>query len=203
MTFYPAPHVIRAEMRFAWANQQVENVLNFDVGHTPVLTDADLLGAALVTWWTGSIHTGCPSNLSLQQIVLTNMEDGDGFKRLYTAGLPVSGTSNSPALPNSVTLAARLSTDNRGRNFTGRIYHIGLCESQVVENTADPTFLASLTLAYEELINNPVSMAGLLSVVSYWIAGVRRPTALVSPVTHISIDPVIDAQRRRLPGRGR
>jgi hypothetical protein len=141
----------------------------------------------------------------LSAVITTSLGTVGAPGTLYTTGLPKVGTNIQPQLPNNVTIAMSLNTALRGRSFRGRIYHIGLTENDVTLNTIPGTTLTPLIAAYEAarlLAAGSGSQTFQLAVLSYYAAKAIRTTPVATPVTSISSDGIIDAQRRRLPKRG-
>ena len=202
--FSVMPNTLRVELLYSKDGQKLENVLHFDVGHNPVLEDVVTLAGVIIGWWEAHMKSLVSSDVSLTGLRFTNMEAQDGFQIEYTTGLPSAGTNEGgTTLPNNVTVAVRLGTAYRGRNATGRLFHVGMRSGDVVGNTLYSVFLPLLKAAYETLLSESLTAGFVWIVASQWLAGIRRPTALIQPIESISVDPTVDSQRRRLPGRGR
>lgn len=118
-------------------------------------------------------------------------------------GLPLAGTGGSVQLPNNVTLCIKWTTENRGRSFRGRTYHVGLTESQVTDNEVVAVAMGQFTTAYGALLTDLATAGWPLVIASRYANNQPRITGVATLVTGFSIDPFIDSQRRRLPGRGR
>jgi len=162
------------------------------------------LGTAVREWWDTQLKQVVANTVSLVEIEVVDLTAGSGLGITVQTGLPIAGAGTQPALPNNVTLAVKKGTGLVGRSFRGRTYHIGLKETDVTGNTVGSAELNYLRNAYDALREPegmviPVDMC-VLSEVS---GGVQRAAGICTPVTGIGIDPVIDSQRRRLPGRGR
>lgn len=197
-------NTVKVELLFSLDGQKLENVFHVDVGHAPVLADVAIIGGAIVTWWNTHIKPITGGGISFNGIKFTNMESQDGFQVEYNTGLPLIGTRpTGKTAPNNVTVAIRLGTQYRGRNATGRIFHIGLDDEVLSGSHLIAGFDGTLKTKYEALISGLLAAGGVLVVASQWLAGVRRPVALLQPVTSVSVDNTTDSQRRRLPGRGR
>jgi len=162
------------------------------------------LGTAVREWWNTNIKEMCASTLSLQAIEVVDLTEGSGLGISVSTGLPISGTGTSPAMPNNVTLAIKKGTGLVGRSFRGRTYHPGLQEAQVTGNTVLSTVVDDLRDRYD-LLREPLGalIPVNLCVLSEVENGDPRVTGICTPVTGIGVDPIIDSQRRRLPGRGR
>lgn len=162
------------------------------------------LGTAIVEWWTDNLQEHIPSVISLDAVEVVDLTEDSGLGISVTEGLPVPGTGTGTALPNNVTLAIKKGTGFVGRSFRGRTYHIGLTEQQVTGNTVGSTVLDTLRDAYDALKEPLGALIPVdLCVLSEYADGAQRTAGICTVVTGIGIDPTVDSQRRRLPGRGR
>lgn len=200
----PTPNVAEATMTFLQDGQYVINKHAFV--NTAGWDEGSLnnLGTAIVEWWDTNLKEMVANTVSLQAVEVVDLTEGSNLGITVQTGLPIFGTGTSPQMPNNVTLAIKKGTGLVGRSFRGRTYHIGLQEAQVVGNTVDSTVVANLRTRYD-LLREPlgVLIPVDLCVLSEETGGVPRTEGICTPVTGIGVDPVIDSQRRRLPGRGR
>jgi hypothetical protein len=201
--FIPVSSTVRAELRYVMANQQCENVIHCK-GNLPAdEDDLNLIGQTLVGWWINEMKGMTSNNTTLQGIKLTALDAADSPSIFYTTGCPVQGLNSSGTLPNNVSLAAKLGTAKRGRNFTGRWFMAGVPRNEVTDNSVSLTFQNALKTALENLITSLLAENWPLQIVSYIFNRTFRSQGVTTPVTSISVDPTIDSMRRRLPGRGR
>lgn len=204
MAFIPVENTAQVRMQFLYAGQRCENV--YHVENTGAWDVASLqdLGDAFIDWWDTELKAFMPATGSLEQVVLRDLTTEAGIAVERTTGLPLVGTNGSPQLPNNVTVAVKWSTGLAGRSFRGRTYHIGMPENSTVDNTVSSGPLADLLAAYDALIGVPpaVNPDYSLVVVSLFHANAPRVAGVTTPILDSSIDPTIDSQRRRLPGRG-
>lgn len=202
----PAPGVTRAVLQFRQDGQVLNNVMHFVDPSGVQPPDPTELASRVALWWITWIRTFVSNLVLLEQVICTDLSEGAEPGAVYTTGLPENGSNAAAPLPNNVTVVMSLRTALRGRSYRGRVYHIGLTESQVVGNTVDPALMTSLRANYTFLTNlegdtgEPVYQ---LAVLSYFTNNAVRPLGVATPVVSISSDGVIDTQRRRLPGRGR
>lgn len=203
MVFVPVPNVASFELVQSASNQVVENVYN--VSNTEPWTNASLetVCGMFKTWWDGQLKSLTPNTNQLIKIVGKDQSSQDGPFCEYTTGLPIIGTATGPAEPNSVTVAVKWTTAKRGRSYTGRTFHIGLQEGQVVQNSLETAALPYLLAAYQNLLTLFFETSFTFVVVSRYHDHAPRVTGVATPVLACSIDPYIDSQRRRLNGRGR
>lgn len=203
MPFIPATNVVQAEMIYTWDSQIVENVLHYQVPGGVDAAAMFLIGATLVDWWDTTMQPIVPSTVSLTEIRMTDLTAEFAPGASFTASLPLVGGQAFPALPNNVALSITKRTAFRGRAYRGRIYHVGLSESQVVDNKVTVAHVSALLAGYE-LIREITDVGGTIPmvVVSKYEGGLPRGAALVTPVESFASDGIIDSQRRRLPKRG-
>jgi len=203
MAFIPVPGVIQAELIYNWNSQVVETVLHFRPSDPPTPTLMEELGTEIVTWWSGGIKGFMSNMITLTQVKLTDLTTNTAPVINWTTLLPQTATNTSPSMPNSVTVAITKRTILRGRSYRGRIFHPGLCEAQVLNNTIDPPTLVNLIAEYSEMISFVTPGASwAMVVISRQENNVPRVTGTDQGVISLSSDGVVDSQRRRLPGRG-
>lgn len=198
-------NAVKAELLYTLDGQHMENVITCEFPTTPEVTDAVALGDAIVGWFTTTFAGALPAALALQGVLITQIESpgGSGFQILYNTGCPVAGSGNGGAEPNNVSIAVKLSTAKHGRAYTGRLFQVALPLGHITANLIDSAFQGFLKTTYEELIQVIASAGWTWSVASYFVNKVKREMPVFTPITAVGIDPTIDSQRRRLPGRGR
>lgn len=186
--------------------QRVENVFHVKVSDA-ALTDAQLTSLldSFQTWYGINMKPNQANTVSLVSIIATDLTgDGLAYERPITANNV--GTANGVAYPNSVTIAIKWLTSRRGRSYRGRTFHIGLTEAHVPRpgNRMSAASVTSLQAAYANLLLqlSETSTGSTLVVLSTVHDGAPRAQGVTTPITTCQIDPVVDNQRRRLPGRG-
>lgn len=162
------------------------------------------LGTAIREWWDTEMKVFAPTTLSLVEIEVVDLTANSGLGITVQTGLPIVGTATGAALPNNVTIAVKKGTGFVGRSFRGRTYHVGLMENMVVNNTLNASDVTALRDKYD-LLKEPLGavIPVDLCVLSEVSEGTQRTEGICTVVTGIGIDPILDSQRRRLPGRGR
>ena len=203
MAFIPIPNVAQVAMRFTQDNQEVANV--FHASYTgsptaPLLTD---IGEAFIAWWDAAMQPFVSGSVTLREVAVTDQSVQNGIGVIVTQGLPLAGGDASPQLPNNNTVTCKWNTGRTGRSFRGRTYHIGLTEAQVTANVVSNTTVTNLQTAYIALITTLNAAGFPLVVASRFSNNQPRPVGISSTVLTASVNPVVDSQRRRLPGRGR
>jgi len=204
MPFVPVTGAVQAEMRYTQDGQKVENVFWFSTVTPGAFgPDKEAVATMLFDWWDAHVKTIQAANVTLREIYVTDQDAPNSGSFTLTAGLPASGGNPNTPLPNSVTLCVSFRTGTRGRSYRGRAYHIGLTENQRAGNYITPAAIASVTAAYDSLVNES-TLAGLpMVIVSRFSGGLPRAAGIFTQVTDaLVVDDIIDSQRRRLPGRG-
>lgn len=197
------PNTAEATLTFIYNGQYCINKHNFL--NTAGWDEGSLnnLGTAIREWWATELQASAPATLSLVEIEVVDLSPGSNLGITVQTGLPLVGGNAAQQLPNNVTIAVKKGTGLVGRSYRGRTFHIGLTEANVDLNVINASTQTLLQDAYDALkeplgIAIPVDMC----VLSETSGGVQRAEGICTVVTGINVDPVIDSQRRRLPGRG-
>jgi len=211
MPFIPVPETAEVRMQFTQANQKVENV--YHVRRQGAWTQEDLTSLANIfgNWWIQVLKPLVTVGVTLRQVLATDISAEGGLSVIGTTGLPTTGGDAGGGYPNNVTLAVKWGTGLAGRSFRGRTYHVGMVIGMVDGNgNVVANKLNDLKNAYDGLrtaLDN--ATLGVEFVVVSRYSGVDanhkpipRAEGVTTPISGVSIDPVTDSQRRRLPGRG-
>lgn len=201
MAFVPSENTYRVELRYLYDGQKCVNVfhVNYALGSGP---DHFVAIADIFKDWMVGLKAFQPSTCSLRTIAITDLNEENGESREIGTGLPIVGTGATAQLPNNVTIAVKWTTGQSGRSFRGRTYHIGLCEGNVVANRLDDVTVGYMTTSYNYLLSALATEGYVLVVRSIILNGGPRFAGVQTPILNATIDPTLDSQRRRLPGRG-
>ena len=203
MPFVPVPTTGEFHMIFTQDGQVVENVFHVQFELGPTAEDLEGAAEVLKDWWNTELRPSCATNLTLQRIEGVDISDQAGEAIVYSGGLPLTGgASGATAFPNHVTFAVKWGTGLRGRSYRGRTYHLGLTENSVTGNTIGGASITTFLAAYGALIEDLSTEDYTLVVASKYHNKGPRTTGVATPILSCSIDPTVDSQRRRLPGRG-
>lgn len=204
MEFIPIANTAQVNTVALWDGQEVNNVFHVTQPTPYDLTSLAVLGALFQGWLENTVVGGLPATISYQKIILRALDTEDSPALEYTTGFPLTGLSVSKlAMPNNVTVAVKWSTGRAGRSYRGRTFHIGLTEDYVTDNQLSAGGVAYLNTVYGDLLDAFDSYPGDLVVASRYHNNAPRVSGITTPIVSYSINPVIDSQRRRLPGRGR
>lgn len=205
MPFVPVPLSYEAEIRMLLDGQHIENTLYFRASESNPGPDGQELASSVLTWWTATFSPAVSQNLVLNEIYVTDLSSASA--PVWSQPAPAPAPHGGRALessPNNVALCVSFRTLNRGRSYRGRNFVPGIASDDVTLNTVSATILAQLQAAYEALTDVDGQGNWEWCVVSRMANGVERAEGIATPITSVVIvDPTVDSQRRRLPGRGR
>lgn len=203
MAFVPAFNTVEVELRQRWDSQKIENTLYFQREAGWDVTSMDALAASLITWWTDELAPYVSNAVSLVEVYMTDLTTETSLAYGYNTGLPVSAVQESPSLPNNVALCISFRTSNRGRSARGRNYVPGMTELGTTGNTITSAIVDGVEAAYFALVGVATANDATWVVCSRYHNNAPRSTATLYLIREaICIDPTVDSQRRRLPGRG-
>lgn len=202
--FIPFDDVVQVELVYTQDTQRVANVLHYQTDFAFVPSDMIALGNALIGAWVSDVSPNVHADVALVEVGVIDLRAEFASAVSVTTGLPANGAySVSSAMPNSVTLSITKRTALRGRSYRGRIYHVGLAEGMVQQNTVDSARAALIVAAWSEFLTVPVGENTWRMVVASRFANNQpRTVGEATIVDNLTTDGIIDSQRRRLPGRG-
>jgi hypothetical protein len=200
--YIPATNTAEARLNYLTPGGVAENVLNFRKSGGWSLSDLIDLANAVKDSWETNIAPVVSNNISLDNIVATDLSSDSGPQTTLPAG--VSGGINSAVLPSNVTLAISFHTDFRGRSYRGRAFLVGLTEATVTGDTISSGSATAFREAWENFLADiATAVAGtVLVIVSRCSAGAWRTNAVVTDVTSITVDTTVDTMKSRLAGHG-
>lgn len=203
MAFIPVPYCQQVELLYSYSGQMCETVLHY---HTPAsATPAEQLtaAAAFVSWYNTNLKPLHHSIISLVGIKITDLSTDSAPVLDYSTGLPLAGAGGADALPNSIALVITKRTALRGRSYRGRIYHMGIGESNCASNQIVGAHVTALLAAYNAALT--ITVGGTtwkMGVLSRQHNNIVLLEGVITDVVSLSSDGFVDSQRRRLPGRG-
>lgn len=203
MPFVPFLNTAQVEMRYQWDSQHVANI--FHVRSDDSLTPAVLndIATAFRGWHEASLRQWQGNTVALREVAVRDLTTPSSIGVLLGVLANNIGTGTTETLPNNCTVAIKWGTGFTGRSYRGRTYHIGLTENMVAQNRLTQVVLDGLEIAYSAVPYLDDSPVLKLVVASRTANGQPRQVGLTTVITGPAIDPVLDSQRRRLPGRGR
>lgn len=199
------PGILQVEMRYLKDGQNVFNV--FHVANND-LTDWDSTPIDAVesvfhtNYWIGSQSALLCADISLVEIVCTDLTSLAGLKQAYPITPAEAGSHTGGSLPNNATIAVKAAIGTRGRGTSGRIFWPGLPESEVTGNTLDSDYADGIVLALQTLKEDIDGLiAGFdLVVLSRRLNGTLRPSGIGRHIRDwVLTDTSVDSQKLRLP----
>lgn len=196
------PNLVSAEVRFTWAEQQVENRLHFQYiggvfNQTHMETLANTIDANVLNLWLPLLT----ANVTLREIYVEAYQGPASFAFTLATGGVGTATGDSMAPQNSFCLSLRSGLS--GRSNRGRFYTIGMSENAQVSGVVSTTYRDGWLAALDDLRITALAEDWQLVVASFVSGGLPRPTGETSVVTAIiAVDDFVDSQRRRGRGRG-
>lgn len=213
MPFVPVPQTFLVEVKCLWRGQLVENTI-WVQDITGPLTPERAVSLALLMegWFTSTYLTLVSEGVTYLASVVTGQEALDS-PRAVQAASGFSGGAPTPSQANNVSLAISFQTGLRGRSFHGRNFIIGVPGTLIEGNDVDVAFRNDIQAAYITL-QSDLDENTFAHVIASRFSGstivdgekvpTPRVTGITTPVlTYAFFDSVVDAQRRRLPGRGK
>jgi hypothetical protein len=204
MAFVPAPGIVEVQFRQLLDGQRTMNRIHVDMLGTPVASDILQLIGDCAQWWVDNVAPLVAATCILREVYGKSLETEPGPEATFSAGLPQAGASGSPGLPNNVSLAMSLRSNQTGRSARGRWFWQGFTEDGVVGSLVNSGHVSSIDAALTALKGTIDADGWVWVIVSYNTAGAPRVGGPVYfPVLDVlAVDTVVDSQRRRLPGRG-
>ena len=203
--FVPNNAVVEVELRCLWEGQRVENTLYFECQESFAPFDQQELADALATWYEENITPLQCNTISLNEIVVTSLASETAPSVVSTTGLPLIGTNGGDSMPNGTSFVIKFNSAGRGRSSRGRNYVMAIPRGDVTGNL----IVVGLANSYVDAYNALKPVVAGLDPIWDWVVYSRRfenawresgVTSLVSTASYTDL--VVDAQRRRLPGRG-
>lgn len=204
MAFQSCPGTAELFTEFRMPDNSIGgNVWHFYYSGGGIITSV-ALEALATTWrslWTTHVRPEQSSGVALTRLSARSLETQNGPIYEEVLNPPLAGTSVSAPMPNNVTLAIKLGTNSAGRSNRGRLYHIGLTETQVTGNFVGDATAAALVTRYNAI------RAGISTgtdffwgVLTRYADGELRPFGITNIIQLVSVvDRRIDTQRGRMP----
>lgn len=203
MPFVPAVDTVRLAINYISETLEVgTNVLHFQNTANGVSTPtvADLL-TAVKAWQTAEWADVASEDWQTDYYEVRDMTQQEGLVVQDIETIP--GTLTSPSLPAQNTIAISLRTGLAGRSRRGRLYHIGIGETNAIGSRVSVAYATNLAAAYTALIATTAAVDWRWVVASYVSDGAPRTTALLTPITNcILVDTIIDSMDTRKPRAG-
>lgn len=199
MPFVAAPNVVQLALICTQDNEPIENTFHYRMPAPASLADLTAMANTADTYWAAH-NAFWPSNLSVIKYYLRALDSSTAPSFEKNPATAIDGTRTGNVWPNDVTLACTRYTGLAGRKNRGRVYWMGICDTDTSgPNTIAPSFVTNIL--------------GILAGFQTAMAG-GTPSAIEvilhrTDGTHNDVigwrvsDFFLDNQRRRLPGHNR
>lgn len=196
MPFVAAANCIELAVIALQDNQPVENTFTFRLPAPATLANLTTLAGVVDTWVQA--HKGqWPTNVTIEKYYLRALDSAGAPTYEQNPSVATDGTKAGTALPNDVTFSVTRYTGLAGRKNRGRLYQIGLVQTDLSgANTVDATRAAGMITTYEAL--RTAMLAATPSATQIILH--RADGTHVDVIGHRYADLFLDSQRRRLPG---
>jgi hypothetical protein len=204
MAFVPVPNTALVRVQGHLNGQEYVNTTYREKALGWTSTDLFNLATEMMTWATTRFLTLVHSQFQLDLIQCVDLSVDGGAQATVAAPAGSVGTRGGLCLPNNVAYTVSFRTGRTGRSFRGRNYIGGINDDAVVgTNTVKPTYRADVVSVFNDLIGSTLITQGTWVVVSRVHDKIPLSTGVTTVITTvITVDNVLDSQRRRLPGRG-
>lgn len=206
MPHQDVPSVVKAEVNFKDDFTTMMNVFYFHAVNAITEALLDALFATLTDWLTTYWAPIASDRIHAYEITLTDLSSLAGRRKTYPIEPDIRGGLNEEPMPANSTVAIKASVGHRGRGKNGRVFWIGLTETQVTGDTLTGGFGTTVTTAMNGLITLIQGVSGFDHVVvpHFVVGGIRPPVVGYEPVTQYQLsDNFVDSQRDRLPNHKR
>jgi hypothetical protein len=191
------PAVVRVAMVFSRDTRQFVNTFHVTRTLSWTIPSMATLATLFETWWSTFYKLYASNTVALTQIQVRLYDPSNPLAYDLNETTPIAGTAAGTVDPGDVTLSTSWRTGLAGRKYRGRFYTVGMTGSQ--HDTLDKAtsgYVTGIGTAAANLIS-------VLSAASEALTIFHRLTNTHTPVQATIVENLLDAQRRRLPGRGR
>jgi hypothetical protein len=203
--FIPAVDCVKVVLHYSWAGQNLINTLWYKNAVAGAFTSAQRgqLIDLLKGHWDTDLKPRIVSGVSLQAIEAINQENASAPSSIvsYPGGDP--GTAAGDPFALNTALVGSWRTNQRGRSYRGRFYTPGITvQARNGDGAVTALFAGQVASALATFFGSDVAIVGIQSIVSHFANKLPRVTALVTPITAVIVETLLDSARRRLIGRG-
>lgn len=200
MPFVPATNVVQVTIDQSYGSQPLANVIN--VQSAIAVTEVALVDIAdtVMTWLSGDYAPLCHLGWQTTRLRLRDLTTATSLVYEQSVSGLVGALAGTP-LPSSIAMCLSFRSTLAGRSRRGRFYSSGLTAAHLEGANQNHFTAAAITARVTALnaLRTALSGAGFpLVIVSKFLAGAPRVSAVVTPVTSVlSTDVTVDSQRGR------
>lgn len=197
MVFQQIAQTVEVHINARQDNVPVVNRFYVEVLATPTEAIMDLVFGVVDAWITASLAPQMTNHMAYESVSIKDMHIANGQLKIYTPTATTGGRSATAAI-NSAASCISLRTIFSGKNFRGRFYLGGLCQSDFTSSTQIGTAVVTSHADIMTDLLDALDAAGYaLVVVSKVLNGIQRLVAVTTEVVSIVVNTVVDNQRRR------
>ena len=202
MAFIPVPNIAEVFVEHSLNGKPgVGWVVHYETtGASWNAADLTELCALLAAWWNIEMKSTVTAQVILQRIRARDLTTANSPIVEYTTGMPIIGTGTGSSEPGNVSFSLKKNTGIAGRSYRGRIYMMGMSDTNVTGNLLNATVANLWVAAWTEalLLVGSVQSYGMV-VASRYANNAPRVSGISTPVISISYaDLRIDTRRDRL-----
>lgn len=198
MAFVATPQGIETVMHMVQNGVPVVNVFHFDANHSVTLADLITANANVMWFWDNSYKLQAHTSLQLLDVTSTDISVANGIQDVYVPPSTTTGVVTGDAAAANAALVVSQRTERTGRSFRGRTYLAGLAASQFADaQHLETTFVADVASGFQAFIDFVTAAGHTLSILSKYAGGVARIAGLLTEITSLIVNTVVDSQRRR------
>lgn len=210
MAFVPTLQAAKAAIEYLWANQKVITTLWFAfTAAEPTDGDLTTLANYLGTTFFDALKAYLTTSIAMTRVTATRQVTAFEQQMSYIPPAPVTGLMAQESVPMNVAAVLTHRTAQRGRSYRGRTYQPGLPDSiRTSPGEFNLASLAAIASVYVTGLITNLPAGWDWAVVSHYTGGQKpnpslpRIHGLKTNITGVTVDALIDSQRRRLYGRG-
>lgn len=202
MAFVPAPNCVQVEIRWLLDSQKCENRFFVDVNAAPTDLLIESVGGVVESWITDHYLPLFNGAVRVTEVVITDWTVQLGIQDTFP--IDAIGLTTGPMLPNESSFCVSLRTNSRGRSARGRWFMPPPDEAaRLGINHVTATYATAAVAALQTLMN-ALDTAGFAMVVVQFTSNKVKLTTGVPRryLSAVSVDDLLDSQRRRKPGNG-
>lgn len=197
MAFQPIPNCVEVTLNATVTDVPVVNRWYVDVGHDVTFADFDAVFDVFDAWISTDLSAIQTTSIKYNTLVIKDVDHEFGPEQVYTP-TATQGDRAVVNAPNSTAVVVSLRTAFSGKAYRGRTYVGGIANADI----DDPTHLgilnaASFASVFQNLVDALNAATLTLVVVSKFLNGVKRATAIVTEIIALIVNTRLDNQRRR------
>jgi hypothetical protein len=204
MAFIPIPLTALVRLVGHIDSQEIINTTYWTHETGWASTSLDALTSQFLNWvstvFVNLVHTG----YQVDFVQAVDQSVDGGAQSILPPGSALHGSKGGLLLPNNVAYCVSFRTGLTGRSNRGRNYVPAISDADLNgPNHVTSTFRGQVVSGYQDLLPGGAITVGNWAVASRFHNKLPRTVGVATPINAVlTVDDVLDSQRRRLPGRG-